>query len=1026
MGDDDEIVELFLEESLEHLDGVEEDLLVIEKAGAEIDEALVNKVFRAMHTIKGGSSFFGFDKIKDLTHVAENILDRVRKFEMVPSPDVVQVLLMTVDSLNTMLNDTSSIDDFDIADNYAKLTAALEGGVPEEAQASLEETVAIHNKAGVKIFDVQAYDIQDRFSSEKGGEHLYLLEYDLLNDIERKGKKPYDVITELLQLTHFIESRVAFEVVGGLEDFSNSTVPFYALVSTVLEPEMMYSFLELDEEKVIPLDDEGKIVGVADTSVPEIEITETKAPEPAPVIPEPAVSAPTPAPSLAPQAATPAPVKMAETTPAAVAKKASEKKVEVAKAKKSDGGSLRVNISTLEDLMTLAGELVLTRNQLMQASSEEDVDGMKVASQHVDIVTSQLQETIMQTRMQRISIIFGKFNRIVRDISSQLGKQVELEVEGENVELDKTIIESIGDPLTHIVRNSLDHGLEPPDERRTNGKPETGTLSIKAYHEAGQVVIEIVDDGRGIDPMRVGGIAVEKGVVTEEELGRMSEKEIISLIFKPGFSTAAEVTDISGRGVGMDVVMTNLNNLGGVVDLSSKVGEGTTLKIKLPLTLAIMPSLLVSVSEQTYAIPQVNLVQLARIPVNEIENRFQNIGSSLVFRFQGQLIPLVDPGQFLGIDAGFNADLSKDNYGFEKPVHIIVVASGDLKYGIMVDATLDSPEIVVKPLGGHLKGIGIYAGATILGDGGLAPILDVTGIAQDLDLEKVKDINNSEQVEATKKKTKDTQQLLLVSNSDQEVLAIHLSLVDRIERVALKDLDVVGGNISYRYRGETMPLFPLEEVADVSKRDEADHCSIIVFEAGKTKVGMPVKEILDIVDVEVEFRQMARDQKGIFGSAIIRDKMTLLVDLFGLACAFRPDWEEKVVHKDKETRSEKTILVIDDSMFFLNQISSFVEEAGYSVLKAENGQEALQVLADNSDVVDLVLTDIEMPVMDGWDFVKNVRAKGVYEDLPIIAVTSVAGEDNEKRGLGLGINQYLIKLDREEILEHCKRYLKAG
>ena len=1024
MDDDDEIIDLFLEESLEHLDGVEEDLLTIEKAGAEIDEDLVNKVFRAMHTIKGGSSFFGFDKIKDLTHVAENILDRVRKFEMVPTPDVVQALLMTIDSLNVMLNDTASMESFDITVNFSKLTAVLEGGVSEEEQESLEEVVSISNRAGIKIFDVKAYDIQDRFSSDKGGEHLYLLEYDLLNDIERKGKRPYDVITELLQLTHFLESRVAFEAVGGLDEFSNNTIPFYALVSTVLEPEMMYSFLELDEGKVISLNDQGKIVGGAESNV------ELLADEGSGVVVEtpPVAVAPVVEAAVANVQATDTVKVVPVEKPKVVAKSAKktpEKKAEGGKAKKAESGSLRVNIATLEDLMTLAGELVLTRNQLMQASSEENLDGMKIASQHVDLVTSQLQETIMQTRMQRISIIFGKFNRIVRDISSQLGKQVELEVEGENVELDKTIIESIGDPLTHIVRNSLDHGLEPPGERRAAGKGETGTLSIKAYHEAGQVVIEIVDDGRGIDPIRVGGIAIEKGVVTEEELAKMSEKEVIGLIFKPGFSTAEEVTDISGRGVGMDVVMTNLNNLGGVVDLNSVVGEGTTLKIKLPLTLAIMPSLLVSIAEETYAIPQVNLVQLARIPINEITKRFQNIGSSLVLRFQGQLIPLVDPGQFLGIDAGFNIDLKKENYGFEKPVHIIVVASGDLKYGIMVDATLDSPEIVVKPFGGHLKEIGIYAGATILGDGGLAPILDVTGIAQDLDLEKVKDLGGESKLNADQKARKDTQQLLLVSNSEQEVLAIHLSLVDRIERVAIKDLDTVGGNLSYRYRGETMPLFPLEEVCEVSKRDDTEHCSVIVFEAGKSKVGMPVKEILDIVDVEVEFRQMAREQKGIFGSAIIRDKMTLLVDLFGLACAFRPDWEEKVVHKDKEVRSEKTVLVIDDSMFFLNQISSFVEEAGYAVLKAENGQEALQVLADNSDEVDLVLTDIEMPVMDGWEFVRNVRTEARWEDLPIIAVTSVAGDENEKRGLGLGINQYLIKLDREEILEHCKRYLKA-
>ncbi|MCH2205224.1 MAG: chemotaxis protein CheA [Lentisphaerales bacterium] len=719
MDEDDEILDLFLEESLEHLEGVESDLLDIEKAGEDIDVDQVNKVFRAMHTIKGGSSFFGLTKVKDLTHIAENILDRMRKSQLVPTPKIIQCLLEVIDHLVAMINNPHEMDSYDISASLAKLESVQGGGGKETTQ---EGDVKFKTNDGTLVFTAQNKDLMDCENHLKGGPNLYLLTYDLLKDVEAKGKTPQDVINELVQLCYIVDSKVDFEHVPDLENFDKVALPFYVLVSTVLEADMVFEFFDLEHGSICIYDQDGKIVGSmveedTKTDIPEgellsgnelgdldaalaeasktIENSTPKAEQemnPADkIISSVSEDAIVKAPGSAPKAP-PAPLE---------AKKSGDKKADFKQRKSGSSENLRVSISLLENLMSLAGELVLARNQLLQASEQEEVVMMKQASQQINMVTSQLQEAIMKTRMQPVGSVFNKFHRIVRDLCGELGKEVTLVTEGENVEMDKTIIESIGDPLTHIIRNSMDHGLETAAERVATGKEGTGTLSIKAYHEAGKVIIQIDDDGRGVNVKKVSEKAFEAGLVTEQQLEKMSEKEIVNLIFMPGFSTADEVTEISGRGVGMDVVLTNLKELGGIVDLTSRSGLGTSIKISLPLTLAIMPSLLVSSDERTYAVPQVNLLQIVRVPVNEVCEKIQHVGDSLVLRFMDELIKVVRGRDFL-MDDPEPLNFAAPNYGFTKPLHILIVAAGELKYGIVVDQTLDSPEIVVKPFGRHL------------------------------------------------------------------------------------------------------------------------------------------------------------------------------------------------------------------------------------------------------------------------------------------------------------------------------------
>jgi len=684
--------------------------------------------------------------------------------------------------------------------------------------------------------------------------------------------------------------------------------------------------------------------------------------------------------------------------------------------------TLRVHVKLLDSLMTLAGELVLTRNQLLRAVASGDTLAIEATTQRVDLVTSELQEAIMSTRLQPLGTVFHKFQRVVRDLAKELGKETMLVIEGEEVELDKAVLEAIGDPLTHLVRNGIDHGIERPQVRQQAGKPKQATLKLSAWHEAGQVIIEVTDDGAGIDPHTIKDKALRMGLREHTQLDAMSDKELVKLIFLPGFSTAKQVTDMSGRGVGMDIVHTNLTKLGGTIEIESQVGRGTTFRIKLPLTLAIIPCLLVAVAGECYAVPQVNLVELIRVPAAQMADRLEYIGTALVMRRHGSLLPIVSLRDLLGHRT------PTPEQGSAGAVHILVVAAGDLHYGLIVDALLDSEEIVVKPLGQHLQGCQSYAGATILGDGRVALILDVVGIRTVMHLAEVKATPGAERQHATQddQTRQDCQSLLLVRNAPHEQFAIPLSLISRIERISAHAIESRGGRRYMQYRGWALRLLALEEVAHVTPREETETLSVIVFTTGGREVGLMVSSILDVLEAEVTFDSMTFRQPGILGSAILMGHTTLLVDLFGLVAAALPDWVVKPERVVTQLGTQSTVLIVEDSHFFLHHIKNFVEEAGYEVYTAMDGREAIQVLETYGDKINLVLTDIEMPNLDGLGLTEHIRNDPRLASLPVLAVTSVCGEGAAKRGLAAGVDAYLMKLDQEKLLVSIAHYMTCG
>ena len=465
--------------------------------------------------------------------------------------------------------------------------------------------------------------------------------------------------------------------------------------------------------------------------------------------------------------------------------------------------SLRVDVRTLDVLMNLAGELVLSRNQLLQAASKNHDDAEPASvSVKIDRVTSELQDAIVQTRMQPIGSVFNKFPRIVRDLANMVNKKAELNIEGKDVELDKSIVESIADPLTHLIRNSIDHGIEAPADR--GSKPKAGTIDLKAYHLSGKVIIEIQDDGGGIDHNRLKTKATDKGLITPEQAKSMSEREAVKLIFHPGFSTAEQVTDISGRGVGMDVVRTNIEKLGGTIDIETAIGIGTTIRIQLPLTLAIIPSLVVLASEQRFAIAQSSIRELIRVRREDLKERIQKIQGADVLRLRGTLLPLVYLNDVVNKRETREHDLDAET---DSPMNIVLLDAGELHYGLVVDGLEDSQEIVVKPLGRHMAGAEVLAGATVLGDGRVASILDVAGLASYFSIRSIE-----QHEEEVQEDYSTTQKVLVFENAENEYFGVPEALVQRVERVQISQLDTIGGMEVLQYRGTSMSILKLEKL----------------------------------------------------------------------------------------------------------------------------------------------------------------------------------------------------------------------
>lgn len=579
----------------------------------------------------------------------------------------------------------------------------------------------------------------------------------------------------------------------------------------------------------------------------------------------------------APQAPIPAATVQA---PAPQAAAAAREDGEGSKNSHVSDSNIRVDVQLLDKLMNLVGELVLARNQLLQHTGE-DLDPMIAATtQRLDLVTTELQEGVMKTRMQPIGGIWSKFPRVVRDLAKMTQKEVVLEMTGEHTELDRTIIEAIKDPLTHVIRNCVDHGIESPEDRNAAGKPAQGTIRLCAYHEGGQVIIEIIDDGRGVNHEKVKAKALERGLITPDQAARMSERELVNLIFLPGFSTAAAVSNLSGRGVGMDVVKTNVEKIGGTVDVQSTMGRGTTLKLKIPLTLAIIPGLIITTCGDRYAIPQVSLLELLRLEAEETATKIESVRGVPVYRLRGRLLPLVHLGTELG--------LSKGGIPRNQPASIVVLQAEGRPFGLVVDEINDAEEIVVKPLSKQLKNLEVFAGATIMGDGHVALILDVLGLAQHAHvLTEMRETPSNASKAGEKGKSADTESLLLCRVGDAGRMAIRLASVARLEEFTHEKLERAGGREAVQYRGRIMPLVRLTDLFGELSSGDSGPVQVVVYGEGEQTVGIVVEQILDILDEQIAL-QPGVGRPGTQGAAILQGKVTELLDLENVAREFLP------------------------------------------------------------------------------------------------------------------------------------------
>jgi two-component system, chemotaxis family, sensor kinase CheA len=887
---DESIISDFVAESRDHLNAIEPDLLAMEQGGAELSQEMLNRVFRAIHSIKGGAGFLAFESLKNLSHAMEGVLMQVRDGKLKIDPAVMDAIFAGMDRLRAMLDDIHASDSVPCEKETAHFKAILEGqGVNPGAQLK----ACTKGGAGKKReFDLDAECVKSALTH---GMNLFHATAYLHRDIKDKGTTPLAFLDNALSVGQVLDAFIDLEGMADLENCLSQDLGVTLLFGSVLDADLAAMALKLPANQVAMLD---------------MKALRKQIKEEAAAKTEPAAKAEVPAtPGVGPET---------EEAPSA------------AKASKGEAGSetLRVRVDLLTELMNQAGELVLSRNQLMRAleGHSRTIPGLALILQNINHVTSKLQEGIMQTRMQPIGTVFNRFPRIIRDMSRALGKQIEIQIQGAEVELDKSIVELLVDPLTHIIRNCADHAIEMPEERKQARKNPTGQLLLHAYHQGGQVIIAITDDGRGIDAKRVLSKALAKGIVKEAQAKEMSEREIVNLVFAPGFSTADTVSEISGRGVGMDVVRSNTEKLGGHVELETSVGLGTTVLLRLPLTLAIIPSMIVGVGGHRFAIPEVNVVEFVWVRAADVAKRIERVHGAEVLRLRTQILPLVRLADVLGIERTFQAPESgahmmdrrekladrrspdldampvetlpqeagkrgKDRRSdWRSDYNIVVLKVGSSQFGVVVDELYDIEEIVVKPLSEFIQDGECFSGATILGDGKVIMILDVSGIVSQAHLHFA-DVQAEEKIRREEEKRKAAvaasrrRSVIVCKGAEREFFAIPQDRILRLEKVNASGIQQVGDREFMDYRGHGLPLIRLEQYLAVKPipEDCTDVYVVIpkVIENGvvmQAKAGIVISDIIDALDVEVELEPVSVQGPGILGSAILQHNLTLFLE----------------------------------------------------------------------------------------------------------------------------------------------------
>jgi two-component system, chemotaxis family, sensor kinase CheA len=853
----DEDVKDFLIESRENLETLDREIVELEQNCH--DERLIASIFRTIHTIKGTCGFFGFSILGSITHIAENLLSQAREKQREVNPQLISLVLETVDSVKVLLHNIEESGS-EGEDKYQDLRSRLER----------------------VCRDIRPHGENDGQPGESEG--------------ERAEKACQD---------------------GG---------------ASAASPEA----------------DQPLEASPADAA----KTTETGAPAPR--------SGAEPRASHAP-----------DTT-------------------------IRVDVNLLDRLMNLVGELVLARNQLLQDASAFGT-ALAGTSQRLNLITSELQEGVMKTRMQPIGVVWNKLPRVVRDLARECGKRIEVEMDGSGTELDKTIIEAIKDPLTHIVRNSCDHGIEHPETRAQKGKPPLGRITLRAFHEGGHVNIEMSDDGAGVDAAKIKKKAIERGLISPQAAEQISDAQAVQLIFAPGFSTAEKVTSISGRGVGMDVVRTNIERIGGTVDVFNGVPCGTTVRIKIPLTLAIIPGLVVTLGgcagkrEQRFVIPQASLLELVRLEGSELLKRVQSVHGTPIYQHRGKLLPLVYLGRILDRPAA-----EKDE------VNIVLLQAEDRQFGLVVDEICDTQEIVVKPLGKVLKGLSCYMGATIMGDGKVALILEIAGLARLAGIvpqsRQLASVNDTVAAQST-----DTRQMLLLFRAGEfKRVVVPLSTVARLEKFHSSRVEHASGRPVIYYREQILPLVSLKGVLDPTIEDKSltnEELQVVVFTHRSRNIGLVVDQIEDIIEESITLRRSS-PMPGLLGSAVISEKIT---DVLDLRTIIKASGEDLLAPHPDRYRSSKRILLVDPSASAREAARSHLEKFGCEVHEAADTPGALASAAGQQ--IDLAVCALNPFSAPGRDFLRAFRKSPDLSQIPIVALLdempSELASCDELRGLGI-------------------------
>jgi len=987
---DPELLAEFVSEAVQGLQDVEQDLLSLEGADT-IDSELVNRVFRAVHTIKGNAGYMGLDNLVQVAHRAEALLDGLRDGTRQPSPEVTDAVLAAIDALNAMLAEADLGQSFDASTALAKLAQAL--GEPSADQGAARAQLAT------------LADWQRAAEISEGLFPAFALNVELsaLHELIDSKEGLLDGLNSLGKVLH---ASVPVEQLNSVENG-----PCTIFFETVLDADMLRSHFSLGQDQVIALAD-GPPAHLQ-AAVPSSPPGNTKGNSPK-VSPAAATKEAVQKKQAEPRPAASKPV-AAKPTPAGAASGAASSG---GAAGGSKGGSapadqtMRVPVRILHELLEWTGNMVMARNQLMKEFNFASSTAFQTLSQAI----SGVHETVIQTRMQTTGTLFERYRRVVRDLARKLGKEVSFHIVGGDLELDRTILESFADPLTHLVRNCMDHALETPQEREAAGKNRQGNIYLKSYIQSGEIILEVQDDGRGIHAEKVCEKAIEKGVITAEYAAGLSENEKVMLIFAAGFSTKDQASDVSGRGVGMDVVKNNIESVGGALEVRTKVGEGATFAARLPLAKALVSSsltaaLIIEIDKERFAIPETAISEIIRYD-DHTRGRMHRVDGRDVYQLRDQLVALVDLRDALAIDKDESSLSREDN----PEACLVIIQYRTHLFGCIVDQVMGMQEIIVRSTPRLLEGCTVFSGHTVLGDGRVALILDSNGIVNKLNLEfgeKKKPARQRENKERWDGKQESaTQKMLLFNYAEKEYFAIPLELVALIERLDTRDIKVVGDNEFCQFKNETVSVMRLDKFLPISplSPEHREYC-LIRPAAVEYPIGLITGTDVSVLQVAETFETRLDDGNGVVGTFTHQDKLVMLLDLFSIFEKHAPD---KLKAEESATDNAK-ILVAEDSLFFRKLISQYMSRPEWDIEIVNDGLEAWERLQQEPTRFNLVISDINMPRMDGFELASRIRDDRRFDRLPLVALTTMSDDHFRQKGLELGFDRYVIKIDKREV-----------